>query len=315
MKRNPAATSSAVPYPGKFVPTAAPTPPDLLREHATLGILWQQDVSATVFTRERGRVALGQSAPRRHSRRLRSRGTSGRAPPTRRVGLEELIALAAAPPGDAGGRRLGQGHVRPVWSLAAESVEGGPSSTRSCSTGGRSVLRLLGSHDRRFTAGDARRDRRGPRRLRRCVRRRRPTPLVHDLYACAVDQIARDPPPRRRGSGSATASCAAGRARRSCSSTGSPRRSPSCRLVHAGLAALERRLTSWVDSGLERRSSAPWLLALRLDEDNDGQGDAGALTSVVLELWLQAADDPTLALPASLLEDGGDDVFGFLRSG
>ena len=35
---------------------------------------------------------------------------------------------------------------------------------------------------------------------------------------------------------------------------------------HAGLGALERRLTDWVDRGLERRSSAPWLLSLRLDE-------------------------------------------------
>ena len=34
----------------------------------------------------------------------------------------------------------------------------------------------------------------------------------------------------------------------------------------------------------------------------------------MLELWLQAADDPTLALPTSLLHDGGDAVFGFLRS-
>ena len=37
-------------------------------------------------------------------------------------------------------------------------------------------------------------------------------------------------------------------------------------------------------------------------------------SSVVLELWLQAADDPTLALPTSLLHDGGEAVFGFLRS-
>ena len=34
----------------------------------------------------------------------------------------------------------------------------------------------------------------------------------------------------------------------------------------------------------------------------------------MLELWLQAADDPTLTLPVSLLDDGGDAVFGFLRS-
>ena len=35
--------------------------------------------------------------------------------------------------------------------------------------------------------------------------------------------------------------------------------------------------------------------------------------AVVLELWLEAADDPTLALPAALLQDGADEVFGFLR--
>src|SRR4029079_6396753 len=80
----------------------------------------------------------------------------------------------------------------------------------------------------------------------------------------------------------------------------------------------ERRLTDWVDRGLERRSSAPWLLSLRLDERSDDEGreddDAERSSSVVLELWLQAADDPTLALPTSLLHDGGDAVFGFLRS-
>ena len=36
---------------------------------------------------------------------------------------------------------------------------------------------------------------------------------------------------------------------------------------------------------------------------------------VVVELLLQAADDPTLALPASLLRDGDEDVFAFLRDG
>ncbi len=35
---------------------------------------------------------------------------------------------------------------------------------------------------------------------------------------------------------------------------------------------------------------------------------------LVLELWLQAADDPTLALPTSLLRTGGDAVFAFLRA-
>ena len=34
----------------------------------------------------------------------------------------------------------------------------------------------------------------------------------------------------------------------------------------------------------------------------------------MLELWLQAEDDPTLGLPASLLWEGGEDVFAFLRT-
>ena len=40
---------------------------------------------------------------------------------------------------------------------------------------------------------------------------------------------------------------------------------------------------------------------------------AASTPRVVLELWLEAADDPTLALPASLLRDGSDEVFAFLR--
>ena len=82
---------------------------------------------------------------------------------------------------------------------------------------------------------------------------------------------------------------------------------------HAGLGALERRLTDWVDHGLERRSTAPWLLSLQARRAHRSANRVGSST-VVLELWLQAADDPTLALPTSLLHDGGDAVFGFLRS-
>ena len=62
------------------------------------------------------------------------------------------------------------------------------------------------------------------------------------------------------------------------------------------LPALERRLAAWVDGGLARRSRAPWNLGLRLDE-TDGRRGAGDAPPVVLELWLEAADDPTLALP------------------
>ena len=74
---------------------------------------------------------------------------------------------------------------------------------------------------------------------------------------------------------------------------------------HAGYAALNRRLSRWLDDGLGRRSSAPWQLSLHLDERG---------TALVLELWLHAEDDPTLGLPASLLQGDGDEVFGFLRA-
>ena len=134
--------------------------------------------------------------------------------------------------------------------------------------------------------------------------------LVHDLYACAVDQIARD----RLGAAGIRLGNRLMRTRPSAPEVfldGLTSDDPELPL-HAGLGALERRLTDWVDRGLERRSSAPWLLSLRLDERAEPSDDGS--TPLVLELWLQAADDPTLSLPTSLLYDGGDAVFGFLRS-
>ena len=127
--------------------------------------------------------------------------------------------------------------------------------------------------------------------------------LVHDLYGCAVDELARRalrtvpmvPAVAGRRASGAVEHFLAGLA------------APSPALpAHTGYPALERRLAAWVDEGLSRRSRAPWNLCLRLDEQETG----GA---VVLELWLEAADDPTLALPASLLRDGSDEVFAFLR--
>ncbi|HET6683650.1 MAG TPA: DEAD/DEAH box helicase [Gaiella sp.] len=127
--------------------------------------------------------------------------------------------------------------------------------------------------------------------------------FVHDLYACAVDELARRairaaavrPPgngPRDTG--------AADRLLTGLLSDESQLSS------HAGYAALERRLSAWVDGGLAHRSRAPWNVGLRLSE-RDGD--------VVAALWLEAADDPTLALPASLLRAGHEDVFAFLREG
>ncbi len=70
---------------------------------------------------------------------------------------------------------------------------------------------------------------------------------------------------------------------------------------HSGLAALEKRLSDWVDGGLGTLTRTEWRLGLHLDERPPlAEGEEPRL---VLELWLQAADDPTLGLPASLLWD------------
>ncbi|MBA3841812.1 MAG: DEAD/DEAH box helicase [Actinobacteria bacterium] len=71
--------------------------------------------------------------------------------------------------------------------------------------------------------------------------------------------------------------------------------------------ALERRLSRWVDAGLQQLTATPWLLGLHLDE-RPGSDSLG------LELWLHAGDDPTLALPASLLWQGSEG-FEFVRDG
>ena len=76
---------------------------------------------------------------------------------------------------------------------------------------------------------------------------------------------------------------------------------------HPGYSALDRKL-----SRLGRRRARP------ADVDAAGgsacTSTSGTATGSSLELWLQAEDDPTLGLPASLLWSGGDDVFAFLRA-
>src|SRR6185295_16669693 len=58
-------------------------------------------------------------------------------------------------------------------------------------------------------------------------------------------------------------------------------------------------------------STAPWALSLRLDERTASPDEPQVYA---LELWLRAGDDPTLALPASLVWEGDVDVFAFLRA-
>ncbi len=127
--------------------------------------------------------------------------------------------------------------------------------------------------------------------------------FVYDLYGCAVDELARRAV-RDAGLAPPRSTREPGAAERLLEGLLSDR--PELR-PHTGHAALERRLSAWVDAGLTRRSRAPWNVGLRLSER--AGVDEG---SVVVELWLEAADDATLALPASLLDDG-EEVFAFLR--
>ncbi len=281
--------------------------PEPSLERASLEILWQQDVGATVLVRghdgslSAGGLDVGIPA-------VSELSELGQGVTARRVGLTELIALSSKPPADV---ELG-GTARATFAvieLASRSVTEGLLHPQ-LQHGGRTWLAYWGATIDESVqqaldaiaaalpgvcadAFDGDRD-----------------ALVHDLYACAVDQIARD----RLGAAGVRLGNRSMRARPSAPEVfldGLTSPDPELPL-HAGLGALERRLTDWVDRGLERRSSAPWLLSLRLDERTEPKDDDS--TPLVLELWLQAADDPTLSLPTSLLHDGGDAVFGFLRS-
>ena len=281
--------------------------PEPSLERATLEILWQQDVGATVLVRSHdgslsaGGLDVGIPA-------VSDLAELGQGTTARRVGLTELIGLAGEPPADV---ELG-GTARATFAvleLASRSVTEGLLHPQ-LQHGGRTWLAYWGA-----TIDES------VQQILDAIAAALPAvcsdpfdgdsdALVHDLYACAVDQIARD----RLGVAGVHLGNRSMRTRPSAPEVfldGLTSSDPELPL-HAGLGALERRLTDWVDRGLERRSSAPWLLSLRLDERVD-PADNGS-TPLILELWLQAADDPTLSLPTSLLHDGGDAVFGFLRS-
>ena len=280
---------------------------DVAPERATLEILWQQDVSATVLTRSpegelsAGRLQLGIPA-------VSDLAALGHGTTARRVPLAELLELAASPPPDF---ELG-GTARATFAilrLARRSVVEGLVHPQLLQAG-RSWLAYWGA-----TIDGSVQD------ALDAISAALPTvcadafdgdadALVHDLYACAVDQIARERLAAqgvRLGNRLIRSRPSAPELFLAALTSTEPELPP-----HAGLGALERRITDWVDRGLERRSSAPWLLSLRLDEIDSGEDpDAPAIS---LELWLQAADDPSLSLPVSMLHNGDDAVFGFLRS-
>ena len=285
------------------MPDTAPLPAPL---PATLEILWQDDASAYVLVRDsdgslssRG-LQLGMPA-------VADLVHAGHGISARRIELDELLDLADEPPDtlphggtaqvvlavvDAARRAVAAGLVHPHLEAA-----NGRWHALWGATLDDHVQDELDALARAAPAAAAAAFDRDPRAF------------VDDLYACAVDELARralraseslvDVPPAKP-SGTAERFFAGLTA-------------PTAELPpDPGYAALERRLAAWVDGGLARRSRAPWNLGLRLDEAE--ASDAGEGSSVALELWLEAADDPTVALPAALLGTGAaDEVFGFLR--
>jgi hypothetical protein len=242
-----------------------------------LELVWQQDATASLFTRD----------------------SDGTLSPAQDLDVRALIRLAETRPADAGGsaltafavvelaqRSVVEGLVHPYLEHAGGSWHAfwGATLDESVQTTLDEIAGALPDAAAAAFGGD--RD-----------------ATVRDLYPVLVDQMARD-------------RLQAGRIRLGAAlRNGRPTAlelfldglsAPEPELPHhTGYAALNRRLSRWLDAGLGRRSSAPWKLSLHLDERG---------TALVLELWLHAEDDPTLGLPASLLQEHGDEVFSFLRA-
>jgi hypothetical protein len=271
----------------------------------TLEIVWQQDPTAYVF----GRAVDGTLS----AEGLRV-GTHASADLTlapgvdaRRVGVRDLVALAADPPPglEPGGsaravfaiielahRSVAEGLVHPYldhgdggwhafWGATLDSAVQASLAEIAAALPPIAADAFEGDRDA----------------------------AARDLYPVVVDQIARDrlradrvslvrPLPRRPSALELFVDGLAGE--------------ESLLPPHSGYAALKRQLSHWVYDGLgtlARGSEAAWKLSLHLDERT-----VAGVTELVLELWLQAEDDPTLSLPASLVWEGGEDIFSFLRA-
>ena len=242
-----------------------------------LELVWQQDVTASLFTRHSdGTVSAAQD-----------------------IDVRELIRLAKTRPADSGGsaltafavvelaqRSVVEGLVHPYLEHAGGSWHAfwGATLDESVEATLDEIAAALPEAAAAAFDGDR-------------------AATVRDLYPVLVDQIARD----RLQAGRIRLGAALRNGRPTALELFLDGLSASEPELphHAGYAALNRRLSRWLDEGLGRRSSAPWKLGLHLDERG---------TALVLELWLHAEDDPTLGLPASLLQEEGDEIFSFLRA-
>jgi hypothetical protein len=132
---------------------------------------------------------------------------------------------------------------------------------------------------------------------------------VHDLYPVVVDRIARETLRLGRVDLGGLQLRRPSALEQFVAGLGAP---DSLLPPHDDYATLRRRISGWVYDGLgvvARGSDARWRLSLHLDERTVSAG-----TQLVLEPWLHAEDDPTLRLPASLLWEGGEAIFTFVRA-
>ena len=272
----------------------------------TLEIVWQQDPTAYAFARAGDgtlHAADGLSVGTPAAADL----TLARGIDARRVSVRDLVALAADPPPDLepGGsaravfaivelahRSVAEGLVHPYLDHGDGGWHAFWGATLDATVQASLAEIAAALPPVAADAFDGDRD-----------------TMVSDLYPVVVDQIARD---RLR----ADRVSLVGRL---------PRRPSALELFleglagaesllppHSGYAALKRQLSRWVYDGLgalARGSAAAWKLSLHLDE----RAVAGG-TELVLELWLQAEDAPSLSLPASLVWDDGHGIFSFLRA-
>jgi SNF2-related domain/SNF2 Helicase protein/Helicase conserved C-terminal domain len=268
----------------------------------TLEIVWQQDATAIAFVRDAG-GALSADDLELGKPTIATLALGGESFPARRLDVQQLIRVADAPPAEppAGGsarvifalvelaqRSVAEGLVHPdldhgggwwhaFWGATLDQ------SVQATLTEIAAALPAVSAD-----AFDGDRE-----------------ATVHDLYPVLVDQIARD---RLRADGVRLASAMKQVRPTALDQFLEGLTAPDAVLPrHPGYSALDRKLSGWVDAGLGRRTSTRWRLGLHLDEREDD--------ALVLELWLQAEDDPTLGLPASLLWSGDGDIFAFLRDG
>ncbi len=175
------------------------------------------------------------------------------------------------------------------------------------------MARLLGRDDRRVGAGGARRDRRcTPGRLRRRVRRRPRRARSRPLRLCRRPDRPRPIGGRRR------ATRQPGDADRPSAPESVPRRAHLGRSRAARPTPASARSsddsTDWVDRGLERRSSAPWLLSLRLDEREHRAGPRATPRRSCSSSGSRRPTTRHSPSPTSVPARRRRRVFGFLRS-